>query len=164
MNRRHIRMSAVAALAVLTLGVAGTTAVQATEHRETAAAAPATEIWGPEFEFSSHEAFVSYLDSAEGQQLLREEGLTQAEIAAVYAGDDVAANGFLDKLKKKALKKAFKALPDSWEKKLTDWAKKGKGYFKEKWNSLPGWVKKALTLGGAISVKTAIEWLIDIIL
>ncbi|MFF7859299.1 hypothetical protein [Streptomyces sp. NPDC007904] len=159
-------MSAVAALAALTLGVAGTTAAQATEHRETAAAAPvtATDDWGPEFEFSSHEAFVSYLDSAEGQQLLREEGLTQAEITAVYAGDDVAANGFLDKLKKKALKKAFKALPDSWQKKLTDWAKKGKGYFKEKWNSLPGWVKKALTLGGAISVKTAIEWLIDIIL
>jgi hypothetical protein len=155
-------MSAVAALAALTLGVAGTTAAQATEHRETAAAAPvtATDDWGPEFEFSSHEAFVSYLDSAEGQQLLREEGLTQAEITAVYAGDDVAANGFLDKLKKKA----FKALPDSWQKKLTDWAKKGKGYFKEKWNSLPGWVKKALTLGGAISVKTAIEWLIDIIL
>lgn len=164
MNRRHIRMSAVAALAALTLGVAGTTAAQATEQRVTAVAATPTDDWGPEFEFSSHEAFVSYLDSAEGQQLLREEGLTQAEIAAVYAGDDVAAKGWLDKLKKKALKKAFKALPDSWQKKLTDWAKKGKAYFKEKWNSLPGWVKKALTLGGAISVKTAIEWLIDIIL
>ncbi|MYS88989.1 MULTISPECIES: hypothetical protein [Streptomyces] len=158
-------MSAVAALAALTLGAAGTTAAQATEQRRTAAAASVTpEEFDPEFEFSSHEAFVSYLDSAEGQQLLREEGLTQAEIAAVYAGDDVAAKGWLDKLKKKALKKAFKALPDSWQKKLTDWAKKGKGYFKEKWNSLPGWVKKALTLGGAISVKTAIEWLIDIIL
>ncbi|CAL9672363.1 hypothetical protein SUDANB176_07496 (plasmid) [Streptomyces sp. enrichment culture] len=129
-----------------------------------AVATTPTDDWGPEFEFSSHEAFVTYLDSAEGQQLLREEGLTRAEIAAVYAGDDVAAKGWLDKLKKKALKKAFKALPDSWQKKLTDWAKKGKAYFKEKWNSLPGWVKKALTLGGAISVKTAIEWLIDIIL
>jgi hypothetical protein len=103
-------MSAVAALAALTLGVAGTTAAQATEQRERAAAASVTDDWGPEFEFSSHEAFVSYLDSAEGQQLLREEGLTQAEITAVYAGDDVAAKGWLDKLKKKALKKAFKAL------------------------------------------------------
>ena len=77
-------MSAVAALAALTLGVAGTTAAQATEQRVTAVAATPTDDWGPEFEFSSHEAFVSYLDSAEGQQLLREEGLTQAEIAAVY--------------------------------------------------------------------------------
>jgi hypothetical protein len=161
-------MSAVTALAALTLGVAGTTAAQAHEQREMAAssstASSVAPDFDPEFEFSSHEAFVSYLDSAEGQQLLREEGLTQEEIAAVYAGDDVAAKGWLDKLKKKALKKAFKALPDSWQKKLTDWAKKGKGYFKEKWNSLPGWVKKTLTLGGAISVKTAIEWIIDIIL
>ncbi|MFK4071863.1 hypothetical protein [Streptomyces sp. NPDC029674] len=157
-------MSAVTAIAALTLGVAGTTAAQAHEQRETTAATSVTEDWGPEFELSSHEAFVSYLDSPEGQQLLREEGLTQAEISAVYAGDDVSANGWMDRLKKKALKKAFKALPDSWEKKLTDWAKKGKGYFKERWSSLPGWLKKTLTLGGAISVKTAIEWLIDIIL
>jgi hypothetical protein len=71
-------MSAVAALAAPTPGVAGTTAAQATEHRETEAAAPATDGWRPEFEFSSHEAFVSYLNSAEGRQPLREEGLAQA--------------------------------------------------------------------------------------
>ncbi|MFI9297782.1 hypothetical protein ACIGXD_40005, partial [Streptomyces gardneri] len=70
-----------------------------------AAAAAIVPDVEPEFEFSSHEAFVSYLDSAEGQQPLREEGLSKAEITAVYAGDDVAAKGWLDKLKKKALKK-----------------------------------------------------------
>ncbi|WP_060893878.1 hypothetical protein [Streptomyces europaeiscabiei] len=65
-----------------------------------AAAAAIVPDVEPEFEFSSHEAFVSYLDSAEGQQPLREEGLSKAEITAVYAGDDVAAKGWLDKLKR----------------------------------------------------------------
>ncbi|MEV8594557.1 hypothetical protein [Streptomyces sp. NPDC052012] len=157
-------MGAIAALAALTLGVTGTTAAQATTHRETAAAASATPEFDAAFEFSSPEAWESYLDTPEGKELLKEEGLTKQQVVSAAGTDGFAAKGFLDKLKKKALKKAFKALPDSWQKKLTDWAKKGKGYFKEKWNSLPGWVKKTLTLGGAISVKTAIEWIIDIIL
>ncbi|MFI9822307.1 hypothetical protein ACIHFC_17835 [Streptomyces sp. NPDC052013] len=157
-------MGAIAALAALTLGVTGTTAAQATTHRETAAAASAAPEVDPAFEFSSPEAWESYLDTPEGKELLKEEGLTKQQAVSAAGTDGFAAKGFLDKLKKKALKKAFKALPDSWQKKLTDWAKKGKGYFKEKWNSLPGWVKKTLTLGGAISVKTAIEWIIDIIL
>ncbi|MEU6681588.1 hypothetical protein [Streptomyces sp. NPDC046832] len=157
-------MGAISALAALTLGVTGTTAAQATTHRETTAAASVAEEFDPAFELSSPEAWSDYLDTPEGQELLKEEGLTKQQALTAGHGDGFAAKGFLDKLKKKALKKAFKALPDSWQKKLTDWAKKGKGYFKEKWNSLPGWVKKTLTLGGAISVKTAIEWIIDIIL
>ncbi|MFD8151280.1 hypothetical protein ACFY3O_01165 [Streptomyces sp. NPDC001046] len=164
MNRRHLRMGAISALAALTLGVTGTTAAQATTHRETAPATSVAEDIDPAFDLSTPGAWADYLDTPEGQELLKEEGLTKQEALTAVSGDGFAAKGFLDKLKKKALKKAFKALPDSWQKKLTDWAKKGKGYFKEKWSSLPGWVKKTLTLGGAISAKTAIEWIIDLIL
>lgn len=157
-------MGAISALAALTLGVAGTTAAQATTQRATAPTASVAEDFDPAFELSSPEAWADYLATPEGQELLKEEGLTKQEVVSAAGADGFAAKGFLDRLKKKALKKAFKALPDSIQKKLTDWAKKGTGYFKGKWDSLPGWVKKALTLGGAISVKTAIEWLIDLIL
>ncbi|MFC8244998.1 hypothetical protein [Streptomyces chartreusis] len=111
-----------------------------------------------------HRAWVNWLNSAEGRGFIQQERLTQAELDAAREGRDYGATGWLDRLKKKALKAAFKSLPTSWQKKIKDWAERGTNYFKSKWDSLPGWVKKTLTLGGAISVKTVIEWLIDILL
>ncbi|MDR3082514.1 MAG: hypothetical protein LBV60_16585 [Streptomyces sp.] len=148
-------------MAALTLGVAGTTAQAATE---TTRSAPVASTMTPSAQAASHQAFVRYLDSAEGRQVLNESGLSKAQISAVRSGDTVVASGWVDRLKKAALKRAFKALPKSWQTKLTGWAKHGKAYFLSKWNTLPGWVKKALTLGGALTAKTVVEWLIDIIL
>ncbi|WP_369211060.1 hypothetical protein [Streptomyces flavofungini] len=162
MNRRHIRMGAITALTALTLGVTGTTAAQAATPREAAPAASITTDFEPEFELGSDASFLAYLDSAEGQELLSEEGLTKAQVTE--STGDRSASGWLDGLKKKALKKAYKALPKQWRDKMSDWAKHGKSYFKGKWNSLPGWVKKTLTVGGSISVSNVIDWLIDIIL
>lgn len=164
MNRRHIRIGAIAALFALTLGVTGTAAAEAAPHRETAAVASISPKPNAEPTFPSPGVLSGFLGSPEGRQLLKGESLTNRE-AVSRAGDDSAATkGFLDKLKKEALKKAFKALPGSWQKTLTSWAKKGKGYFERQWDSLPGWIKKSLTLGGAISAKAAIEWIIDTIL
>ncbi|QDQ15952.1 hypothetical protein [Streptomyces spectabilis] len=140
MNRRHIRLGAVAALAALTLGA---TDAQAATHCEMTASAPASPSSQPYFKSLPAEKWSSI--RAEGQGLPKEDLPRQAKVSGTTQGG-AATKGILGKLKK-ALKKAFKVLPDSWEGKFTAWAKKGKGHFQNKWKTLPGWAKKSLTVG-----------------
>lgn len=159
MNHKYIRMGAIGALAAVTIGVVGTTTAQASAHQNSETRASATQR-----EASPSEAWSNYLNSPAGRDFLKQEGLTKQEATAGISTDSAANKGFLDKIKKKALNKAFNALPKAWKNKLNGWAKKGKSTFREKFNTLPSWAKKALTLGGAISAKTAAEWLFDMIL
>ncbi|MGX2995868.1 hypothetical protein JNUCC64_16535 [Streptomyces sp. JNUCC 64] len=148
----------------MTLGAAATSAQAVPQSAVPSVRAASHVTVGGYGSTASQQAFVRYLDSVPGQRLIRDSRLSPAQVTALYSGNDIGSQGWLDRIRKRALKSAFNSLPESWKKKLTNWAREGKSYFLAKWNTLPGWVKKTLTLGGVLSVRTVVEWLIEIIL
>lgn len=153
--RNKMRITAAALTAAVALGVAAPAASAATEAPARTAAVQTLTV----------EQARTVLPANLSQQLADAAAKSGgASTAAQTGAGQVKPHGIIDKLRKKALKAAFKRLPKSWQKKLISWAKKGKGYFTKQWNKLPKWIRKTLTLGGIISTKVAIEWLIDIIL
>ncbi|MFC7307388.1 hypothetical protein ACFQVC_24570 [Streptomyces monticola] len=153
MNRK-LRITAASLVAAVALGVAAPAASAATQ--ESAPRVAVTQTAG------GNQAGAATL-SPSMAKLVSEAQAASANADTKSGSNQVAPKGWWDKLKKKALKKAFSKLPKKWQKKIKSWAKKGYKYLRAQLAKLPKPVRWAITLGGSITLKNAAEWLIDIL-
>ncbi|MFE9354051.1 hypothetical protein ACFYPB_07565 [Streptomyces olivaceoviridis] len=124
MTRKQIRIGVAAALVAVTVGVAAPTAMAAQEHTALAQAV-STSLAGEDGNVTNHAEFVNYLNSAEGQALIAEAELTDAERDALYSSDtssDVVVQSRLSAILK-ALKKikGWAAAAKASYTKFKDW-------------------------------------------
>lgn len=119
MNRRYIRIGATAALAAVTLGVAGPMA-SAQEYKNNERTFR-TQVIRATGDITTHAELVSFLNTAEGQAAMSEAELTKAERDALYSSDsttEAVVQGKIDAIKKliKKVKGAIAAAKRGYEK------------------------------------------------